>query len=346
MSAQSVIAVDAMGGDHAPGSVIEGTAAAAMRLPGANYIFFGEQPLIEPLLGKHPHLKSRSVIRHTAEKISSDLKPSQALRQGRNSSMRLALDAVAAGEAQCAVSAGNTGALMALAKLTLKTLPNIDRPALAATMPTSKGECLMLDLGANVQCDAENLVQFALMGTLLARTVLGVQNPLVGILNVGTEEMKGHEEIRTALNILRERPFPGRLHGFVEGSDINAGTVDVIVTDGFSGNVALKTVEGTAKLINHFLRESLRASLMNKIGAWLARDAFVSVKNKLDPRRYNGAMLLGLQGLCVKSHGGADAEGFSSAVSLAIDLVQQDYVAHVRQELARHYGEAPVAEVV
>ncbi|NDC56348.1 MAG: phosphate acyltransferase, partial [Alphaproteobacteria bacterium] len=208
MSAETVIAIDAMGGDNAPAAMIDGAAIAAMRFPGAKYIFFGDQPLVQSLLAKHAHLASRSVIRHTPDKISSDMKPSQALRQGRNSSMRLALDAVADGEAQCAVSAGNTGALMALAKFALKTLPNIDRPALAGTIPTTRGQSLMMDLGANIECDSENLVQFALMGAILARTVLGIQKPSVGILNVGSEEIKGHEEIRTALNILRERPFP------------------------------------------------------------------------------------------------------------------------------------------
>jgi phosphate acyltransferase len=277
-------------------------------------------------------------LRHTPDMISSDLKPSLALRQGRNSSMRLAINAVALGEAAAVVSAGNTGALMAMAKFVLKTLPGIDRPAIASMIPTKVGESVMLDLGANVECDAENLVQFALMGAVFCRTVLGIGEPSIGLLNIGTEELKGHDEVRTAASILRARPLPGAFEGFVEGNDIMAGTVDVIVTDGFSGNIALKTMEGTAQVLGHFLRQTFVSSLLARLGYLLARGAMRKLKLRADPRRYNGAMFLGLQGLCVKSHGGTDHEGFANAVGVAYDLVEHGFNDRIRQELARQYG--------
>ncbi|HUY68929.1 MAG TPA: phosphate acyltransferase, partial [Alphaproteobacteria bacterium] len=233
---------------------------------------------------------------------------------------------------------GNTGALMAMAKFVLKTLPGIDRPAIASLIPTRVGESVMLDLGANVECDAENLVQFALMGAVFCRTVLGIGAPSLGLLNIGTEELKGHDELRTAASILRARPLPGSFQGFVEGSDISAGTVDVIVTDGFSGNIALKTIEGTAQLFLHFLRQTFGSSLLAQLGYLLARGAMRKLKLRADPRQYNGAMFLGLQGLCVKSHGGTDHEGFANAIGVAYDLVAHRFNDRIREELARHYG--------
>ena len=227
---------------------------------------------------------------------------------------------------------------MAMAKFVLKTLPGIDRPAIASLLPTQLGESVMLDLGANVECDAENLVQFALMGAIFCKAVLGISNPTIGLLNIGAEELKGHDEVRGAAAILRERPFPGTFYGFVEGDDITAGTVDVVVTDGFSGNIALKTAEGTARLMSHFLKESFQASLTAKIGYLLARGALRKLKLRSDPRKYNGAMFLGLQGVCVKSHGGTDHEGFANAIGVAYDLVDHDFNSQIRLELARHYG--------
>ena len=278
MTINTVIALDAMGGDHAPEIVIAGAALARERHPKVKYLFYGDEARIKPLIDRYPILHSCGELRHAPETISADLKPSLALRQGRNSSMRLAINAVTDGQAGSVVSAGNTGALMAMAKFVLKTLPGIDRPAIASMMPTKIGESVMLDLGANVECDAENLVQFALMGAIFCRTVLGISEPTIGLLNIGTEELKGHDEVRTAATILRERPIPGSFYGFVEGDDIAKGTVDVIVTDGFTGNVAVKTTEGTASLMAYFLRQTFTSSLTAKLGYVLARSAMQKVE--------------------------------------------------------------------
>ena len=240
MTARTVIAIDAMGGDHAPDIVVEGMALACKRLPNVSFLLYGDEAQVKPLLDRHASLRSVVELRHTPDMIACDMKPSTALRQGRNSSMRLAINAVAQGEATSVVSAGNTGALMAMAKFVLKTLPGIDRPAIASVLPTKTGKTVMLDMGANLECDAENLVQFALMGTIFCHTVLGVTDPTFGLLNIGTEDMKGHDEIRAAAAIIRERGLPGTFLGFVEGDGITSGAVDVVVTDGFSGNVALK----------------------------------------------------------------------------------------------------------
>ncbi len=341
MTPNTVIALDAMGGDRAPAIVVDGAALARERYPDIRFIFFGDETAVKPLLDGQKILQSCSELRHTPDIVAGDMKPSLALRQGRNSSMRLAINAVSQGDAASIVSAGNTGALMATAKFVLKTLPGIDRPAIASMMPTQVGESVMLDLGANVECDAENLVQFALMGAIFCRTVLGIGEPTIGLLNIGTEELKGHDEIRMAASILRERPPPGKFYGFIEGNDIAAGTVDVIVTDGFSGNIALKTVEGTAKLMAHFLRQTLSASLSARLGYLLARGALRKLKLRADPRQYNGAMFLGLEGVCVKSHGSTDAHGFANAIGVAHDLVSHGFNGRIREELARHYGVPP-----
>lgn len=335
MNARLTIALDGMGGDHAPDMVIEGADIARERFPNVDFTIFGDGGRIEPLLLKRDALRAVSRVHHTPDVVANDAKPSQALRAGRRSSMRQAIDAVADGRAGVVVSAGNTGALMAMAKLVLKTLPGIDRPAIASFFPTRRGETVMLDLGANIECDTDNLVQFALMGSVFARTVLGVLEPTVGILNVGSEEQKGHEEIRLAAQQLRQTPMPLKFHGFVEGTDIAAGTVDVVVTDGFTGNVALKTAEGTAKLYTEFLRRTFKASLMARLGYLLARSALKKLKMRTDPRRYNGAMFLGLRGICVKSHGGTDAVGFANAISVAIDLAMNGFNEKIREEMAR-----------
>lgn len=344
MSNNTVIALDAMGGDRAPGIVVSGAALARERYPKVKFLFFGDEQTVKPLLDRHSILHASSELIHAPEAISADLKPSLALRQGRNSSMRLALNAVAQGQAASVVSAGNTGALMAMAKFVLKTLPGIDRPAIASMVPTKVGESVMLDLGANVECDAENLVQFALMGAIFCRAVLGISQPSIGLLNIGTEEMKGHDEIRTAANILRDRPIPGRFYGYVEGNDIAKGTVDVVVTDGFSGNIALKTLEGTAQLMSYFMRQTLTSSLSAKIGYMFARGAMQKLKVRIDPRRYNGAMFLGLQGICVKSHGGTDHVGFANAIGVAHDLMSHRFNEGIIEELARQYGTSAVLE--
>jgi glycerol-3-phosphate acyltransferase PlsX len=335
VSANLAISLDAMGGDNAPEMVIRGADIARQRFPEAHFLFFGDEQRIKPMIDRLPGLAAVSTVRHAETEVKMDDKPSQALRGGRKSSMRLAIDAVHNGEAAAIVSAGNTGALMAMAKFVLKTLPGIDRPAIASFFPTIRSESVMLDLGANVECDATNLVQFAVMGSVFARTVLGVREPSIGLLNVGTEEMKGHEEVRGAAQILREAAHvPGKFHGFIEGDDIARGTVDVIVTDGFTGNVALKTIEGTVKLYGQFLRQSFRSSWMAGIGYLMARPALNALRARVDPRRYNGAIFMGLNGICVKSHGGTDAFGFANAIGVAVDMVQNDAIAKIQQEFA------------
>jgi len=345
MNDRTVIAIDAMGGDDGADMVIAGAALAHERYPKISFLIFGDEEKVAPLLARHPLLSSVTELRHTPDYVPSDMRPSIALRQGRNSSMRLAINAVAKGDAACVVSAGNTGALMAMAKFVLKTMPGIDRPAIATVFPTMHGESVVLDLGANLECDAENLVQFALMGAIFCNAVLGVSEPSIGLLNIGVEDMKGHEEVRLAASILRDRPLPGKFAGFVEGNDITNGTVDVIVTDGFSGNIALKTAEGTAKLIGHFLRQTFSSSLIAKIGYLFARSALQKMKLRVDPRRYNGAMFLGLRGVCVKSHGGTDPEGFANALGVAFDLVDRRFNERIGEELARHYGTLEAMEM-
>jgi phosphate acyltransferase len=323
-----------MGGDRAPDAVVKGANIALQRFPQARFLLFGAEPRIRPLLAKLPRLGARASIHHTDEIITGDAKPSLALRTGRRSSMRLAIDAVAEGEADCVVSAGNTGALMAMAKFALKTLPGIDRPAMASFFPTRRGESVMLDLGANVECDADNLVQFALMGDVFARTVLGMLQPTVGILNIGSEELKGHEEVRAAAARLRAPDSPLRFHGFIEGDDILAGTVDVVVTDGFTGNVAVKMAEGTVRLFSEFLRAAFKHSLGARIGYVFAAPSLKKLYGRLDPRNYNGAVFLGLQGIAVKSHGGSDALAFANAIGVAVDMKVNGFLDKIRAGVA------------
>jgi glycerol-3-phosphate acyltransferase PlsX len=322
-----------MGGDNAPDMVLKGAEIALVRHPELRFLLVGAEDRIVPLLGKLPKLKAASTVIHAEDVVTGDAKPSAALRTGKRSSMRLAIDAVAEGKADCAVSAGNTGALMAMAKVVLKTLPGIERPAMAQFVPTSRGETVLLDLGANVECDAENLVQFALMGDAFARAVLGLVKPTIGLLNVGSEELKGNDAVREAHAKLRAG-VPGLIyHGFVEGDDIASGTVDVVVTDGFSGNIALKTAEGYGKLFFEFLRASFKSSLLAQIGYIFARSALLKLRDRLDPRRHNGAMLVGLTGIVVKSHGGSDAMGFANAIGVAHDLCSNGFLERIKQEL-------------
>ncbi|MGE4481692.1 phosphate acyltransferase PlsX [Acidocella sp.] len=333
MSQSSKLAVDAMGGDHAPEAIIAGLDIAAERQPQAFFLVFGDAERLQPLLAASKRLTGRYELRHCAEIITGGMKPTVGLRL-RDSSMRRAIDAVLAGEAGGVVSAGNTGALLALSKIVLKTLNGIDRPAMAATAPSAKGDVVMLDLGLNVVYDARNLVEFALMGTIFARIVLGLPSPSFGLLNIGSEEGKGDETLRSAANTLRESPIAGQFHGFVEGHDIAAGTVDVVVTDGFTGNVALKTGEGALKLVGDLLRRVFNGGPLAKMGYVFARGALKRLKETLDPRRYNGAVLLGLNGVVVKSHGGTDAEGFAHAVDVALDMVAHDFNSRIADALA------------
>jgi glycerol-3-phosphate acyltransferase PlsX len=338
------IALDAMGGDRAPGMVIRGADLALERHPDTRFLIFGAESQIAPLLAQMPRVAKVATLHHTSEAVADDDKPSQALRAGRGTSMRLAIEAVADGRADGVVSAGNTGALMAIAKFVLKTLPGIDRPAIATFFPTLRGETVMLDLGANIECDAENLVQFALMGDAFARSVLGLTQPTVGLLNVGSEDLKGNDAVRTASVQLRSGLIPVRFYGFVEGDDIGAGTVDVIVTDGFTGNVALKTAEGTAKLFAEALRTSFRYSPMARVGYLFARNAMKKFAARFDPRRYNGAMFLGLGGIAVKSHGSTDAFGFANAIGVAIDMKVNGFLEKIRSDLARVNSAAPAPQ--
>ena len=342
MSDRVTIALDAMGGDRAPDMVLKGASIALQRFPQVQFLIYGVESRIRPILGKLPRLAAKATVHHTDDVVTDDDKPAQALRTGRRSSMRLAIDAVAEGEADGIVSAGNTGALMAMAKFALKMLPGIDRPAMASYFPTQRGESVMLDLGANVECDADNLVQFALMGEVFARTVLGLHEPTVGLLNVGEEEMKGNDAVRGAAAQLREADLIN-FHGFIEGDDIAAGAVDVIVTDGFTGNVALKTAEGTVRLFAEFTRSAFKHSLMARIGYLFAKRSLRKLQQRLDPRSYNGAVFLGLQGIAVKSHGSADALAFANAVGVAVDMKVNGFLDQIREGVARlHALHAPV----
>lgn len=335
MGERLTIALDAMGGDDAPGIVIDGANLALTRFPQVDFLLFGPEPRLAPLVERAPKLKGRVRIVHTDVVVSGDAKPSLALRNGRQSSMRLAINAVQDGQAAGVVSAGNTGALMAMAKLVLRTLPGIDRPAICSFFPTLRGESVMLDLGANIECDADNLFQFAIMGEVFSRTVLGLARPTVGLLNVGAEDQKGHEALRLASQRLRDGDLGIAFHGFIEGNDIATGTVDVIVTDGFTGNVALKTAEGTVKLFTQSLRAAFQSSPLASIGYFFARPALRKLRRRLDPRRYNGAVFLGLNGIAVKSHGGADALGFANAIGVAVDMALHGFIDTVREEFER-----------
>ena len=334
MSDGFTLAVDAMGGDGAPDVVVAGLAMAAERHPTARFLLVGDETRLQPLLARYRRAAAACTIRHASESIAGDMKPTAALRL-RGTSMRLAIDAVAAGDAKGVVSAGNTGALLALAKIVLKTLPGIDRPAMAAIGPSARGDVVMLDLGANVACDARNLVEFAVMGDVFARTVLGLTAPTIGLLNVGSEELKGDERLRDAAQVLRESHIAPQFHGFVEGHDIAAGTTDVIVTDGFTGNVALKTGEGALRLVGGLLRQVFSSSLSARLGYLLARPGLDRLREWLDPRRYNGAVMLGLNGVVVKSHGGTDAQGFAHAVDVAMDMVVHRFDERIRDGLGR-----------
>ena len=342
MSREITIALDAMGGARAPEMVLRGAEIALQRHPGLRFMIFGEENRLGPLLAKLPQLAATVELHHTSEVVMDDDKPSVALRSGRQSSMRLAIDAVAEGLADGVVSAGNTGALMAMAKFALKTLPGIDRPAIASFFPTQRGESVMLDLGANVECDAENLVQFALLGDAFARSVLGLIEPTVGLLNVGSADQKGNDAVRAAGLRLRSAASPIRFYGFIEGDDIPAGTVDVVVTDGFTGNVVVKTVEGTAKLFTEYMSAAFRHSLSARIGYFFARNALRKLRMRLDPRRYNGAVFLGLCGIAVKSHGSTDSLGFAHAVGVAVDMTLNGFLDKIRVDLTR-LNAAPAA---
>jgi glycerol-3-phosphate acyltransferase PlsX len=336
MSRSIVLSVDAMGGDHAPASVIAGVDQFAAAHPGARFQLHGQAEALAPLLAAHPRAAAVSSVVDCPDVIPMDMKPAVAMRK-RHSSMFSALAAVKDGSAQAAVSAGNTGALMAMALLQLRTLEGCHRPALAAQWPTLHGRAIVLDVGANADSDPEQLIDFAIMGEAFARAMLGIARPSVGLLNIGSEDQKGHDDIREAMRLLRQHgaSLEMNVHGFVEGNDISMGTTDVVVTDGFTGNVALKAAEGAAKLVGSFIRDAIKSGPFSMLGALIASQGLKGLKDRMDPRKVNGGVFLGLNGLVVKAHGGSDAVGFDAALGVAHQLAASSYNDDVRASLAR-----------
>jgi glycerol-3-phosphate acyltransferase PlsX len=316
------VSIDAMGGDAGPEIVVAALQRSLVRHPDVRVLLHGDEAVLEPLLVKFPKLKSRVALRHAPERVTMEDKPSQIVRRGQNTSMWRAIESVKKGEAQVAVSAGNTGALMAMSMLQLRTMEGISRP-------TMRGRTVVLDVGANVTATAEQLVDFAIMGEAFAHAVLNLERPIVGLLNIGSEEMKGNDAVKGAAHILRNAKLPIAFHGFVEGNDITQGVVDVVVTDGFTGNIALKTAEGAAKLVSQYLRQALKRSLLGMIGAFFAQGALNTLRRNLDPRASAGGIFLGLNGVVVKAHGGTDAIGFAGALDMAIDMAQADVNARI-----------------
>ena len=346
MTAGPRIAIDAMGGDSGPAAMLAGAARACRKDKSLHFIFYGDEARIAAELNGHAMLREHISIVHSPEAIASSEKPSQAIRRARTSSMGMAINAVKEGTANAAVSAGNTGALMAMSKLALRTMPGIDRPALAALLPTlGEHDCVMLDLGANTECDAQNLVQFAVMGAAYARTVLSISKPRVKLLNIGTEELKGTGELKEAAALLREAKYlPLRFDGFTEGDQLSRGNIDVVVTDGFSGNIALKTAEGTARFVTDLLRRAFKSSLRSKAGFALSKPALNLLKVHLDPNNHNGAVFLGLNGLIVKSHGGANPKGVANAISVAASMVCNDITRRIGEDLDKFRAHAFAVE--
>ena len=338
MARELTVSVDAMGGDAGPGIVITALMRVAQRHPEVKFLLAGDEAVLNGLLSRHPRLKDRVQVRHAPDRVAMEDKPSHVLRRGRETSMWRAIEAVEKKDAEVAVSAGNTGALMAMSMYQLGTIEGISRPAIASIWPTLRGQTVVLDCGANVSATAEQLVDFAIMGEAFAHAILGLDRPSVGLLNVGTEEQKGNDGVKEAAAILRAATagaLPMAFHGFIEGNDIAEGTVDVVVTDGFTGNIALKTAEGTAKLVGQFLRRSLKRSLLGQIGAFIASGALNTLRRRLDPRAANGGIFLGLGGVVVKSHGGTDAIGFASALDMAITMAKADINSRITRDRAR-----------
>jgi len=302
--------------------------------PGAvRFLLHGDEAVLGAALARTPAARPFCEVRHTDLVIAMDAKPAHAMRRGKGTSMWNAVECVRTGEAMAAVSAGNTGALMAISRLVLRMVADLDRPALVASWPTLRGHTAVLDVGANVVCDAERLVEFAIMGAAFHRAVRKSTRPTVGLLNIGTEIDKGHEEVRGADRLLRDNGFDLDYRGFVEGDDIARGTVDVVVTDGFTGNVALKTAEGLARFFRAELRTTLSSGMLSKLGALVASRSLKKMGERLDPSSINGGPFLGLNGIVVKSHGGADARGFATAIRLAADLARSDFAAEIERNL-------------
>ena len=327
-----VISVDAMGGDKSPQVVIEGLAIAAKHNRDIRFLVFGDEEQVQAELKKYPILKDVCQLRHSPERVHNEDKPSQVIRN-KNTSMYQAIDAVRQGEAQAVVSAGNTGALMAISKMLLKTIQKIHRPAIVSIMPHRYGKYVMLDLGANTECNAVNLAEFAVMGNVLAKHALGIERPKIALLNIGAEEMKGKEEIRHASQMIRNSSMDIDFIGYIEPHEITFGKADVVVADGFTGNVALKTMEGTAKLVRSMVKDAVKSSFLALLGLPFMYCAVRKISKTMNPKLYNGAMFVGLNGLSVKSHGGTDALGFSVAINNAATLVRQNFVATIKEEL-------------
>jgi phosphate acyltransferase len=347
MPERARISLDVMGGDHGPTVVLPGADLSLSRHPDIDYVLYGDRAVIEPVLDRLPRLKANARVVHTDVAIRMDDKPSQALKRGRwKSSMWLAIDAVKKGEADAVVSAGNTGALMAMSRFNLKMIEGIERPAIAGLWPTLKGESIVLDLGASIGADETHLVNLAAMGSAMARVLFDIEKPTVGLLNVGVEEIKGLEAVREAGRQLREGHFPHFDYvGFVEGDDIGKGTADVVVTEGFAGNIALKTAEGTARQFAQYLKGAMSRTFAARLGYLLARQAFRALREKMDPRRSNGGVFLGLNGIVIKSHGGADAEGFASAVDMGYDMFRYGLLAKIGESMARDMQASATARV-
>ena len=352
MSTEAIISVDVMGGDRGPAPVIAGLARAAANDDDLNFLLHGDETQIRQLVGKRRKLRDRVEIRHADDVVAMDEKPSRALRNGKKTSLWQSLEAVSSGDAQAALSSGNTGAIVAIAMLVLRKAPGIDRPAIAVHWPANNqnGFNVVLDMGADVRADAENLVQYAIMGAEYSRLAFAVSEPRVGLLNVGTEDTKGHPEQRDAKQLLedltRSSQAGFRFNGFVEGTDILSDRVDVIVTDGFTGNIALKASEGTASFIRRALKDAFSHSILSRFGALFAMGSFRRLRQRIDPRRVNGGVFLGLNGGVIKSHGGADAVGHASAVHLAAKIARNDLTGLVTKrmsELAASRSQPPGA---
>ncbi|MEK6734641.1 MAG: phosphate acyltransferase PlsX [Pseudomonadota bacterium] len=333
-----IVAIDAMGGDYAPLSTIEGTHKALMlyilhkKQLKIEFLIYGDKNIIAPLVKKYPELEKHSKLIHSEHKVESSDRPSYALRNSKNTSMGMAINAVKQNEAHAIISSGNTGALMAIAKVALRTLPGIDRPAIIGLVPTVDHKVVALDLGANAECEANNLVQFAIMGDAFAKVILEKPKPLIGLLNIGSEDIKGNEVVKSAAQILGQQDCLN-YHGFIEADDIVRGKVDVVVAEGFSGNVAIKMAEGTAYLCRTLLKKAFESSIFSKLGYLLVKKSLKQTFKKIDGRYYNGAMLVGLNGVVVKSHGGADSLAFANAVQVAIELSRNNINQKIIQEI-------------
>ena len=334
MNKKITIALDCMGGDNAPYIVVKGAELASASNPNIHFLLYGNSDLIAPILKNCSSLKKNHSLIHTEHLIAADEKPSIALRKGTKSSMRLAINSVKNQESDAIVSAGNTGALMAMSKIVLRSLPEIDRPAIVTCIPNQKRRAtVMLDMGANVDCDSDVLYQFAVMGHAFAKTVLNIPDPLIGLLNVGSEDLKGNDAVKNAAELIKESALSDYFYGYVEGDDICKGTVDVIVADGFCGNITLKAIEGTAKMVTGIVKEAFLSSILSRVGYLFAKTSLSKLFKQVDPRLHNGAMLVGLNGIVVKSHGGTDEVGFANAIKVAVSLTQDQINQKIIKEI-------------